>query len=135
MTDNDKTTQKESAQAAPEEQASQEQAAPKKKKLFRWWGIGLVGGSLILGTLGAEFGFSQTIRSAITSALTDQQLAMGEETAISASLLGGSVAIDDLVVSDQSQEEQRSPYRSDELSDSMSQPSPPYLAMTISLSA
>ena len=97
----------------PSEQSPPEPA--KKKKLFRWWGLGLLGGSALLGIIGAEFGFSHTVRSQLTASLTDQNMVMSDTTDLSASLLGGSIAMDDLVVTDVSGEEARTPYKSDEL--------------------
>ena len=87
----------------------------KKRGLFRWWGLGLILGTILVTVLGAEFGFSYTVRSAISGALTNQNLSMDEASELSASLLGGSVAIENLTVSDQSSEEPSTPYQSDEL--------------------
>ena len=58
---------------------------------------------------------SHTVRSQLTASLTDQNMVMSDTTALSASLLGGSIAMDDLVVTDVSGEEARTPYKSDEL--------------------
>ena len=87
----------------------------KKKGLFRWWGLGLLLGVIGVTIAGAELGFSYTVRSILSGALTDQNFVMHEESELGASLLGGSVAIDNLKVDDVSHEEISTPYQSDEL--------------------